>query len=133
MQEEERFFAHNILIYYVSAKLVTLKQKSDFLRMKQAKRKFHTKFSLIVVDKKPNASQEIRAGFITTKRIGIAVIRNKIRRKLKSAVREAVKICEFTEYDLIFVAKQAACTFNFAEIVAELTRILQILRDEALC
>tara|TARA_B100001093_G_scaffold480993_1_gene511356 strand:- start:220 stop:567 length:348 start_codon:yes stop_codon:yes gene_type:complete len=75
-------------------KLVSLKKSSHF-RSVLKDRKFHTDFFSIFVTKnfiKSNNSNNLIISFVMKKKIGNAVKRNKIRRKLKAIVIKLLKI-----------------------------------------
>ena len=70
----------------------SLNQSKDFLKILK-KKKFHTKYFTIYFDKnsiilKKNFNKYLNISFVMKKNIGNAVIRNKIKRKLKSAVQK---------------------------------------------
>ena len=74
-------------------KLVSLKKSSHF-RSVLKDRKFHTDFFSIFVTKnfiKSNNSNNLIISFVMKKKIGNAVKRNKIRRKLKAIVQKLIK------------------------------------------
>lgn len=117
---------------FVQVNITSLQQESDFSRLKQSRNKFIAKSAIIVFDKTPvsaNVIPEIRAGFVVTKKTGIAVKRNRIRRRLRSALRAAVKICPVFGYDIIFIAKRQALSIIFADMVAELVLALEKMRN----
>jgi len=75
-------------------KFKSLNKSSEFLKILR-KKKYHTKYFSIYFDKnsrnfKTNISKYLNISFVMKKNVGNAVIRNKIKRKLKSAVQ---KVC----------------------------------------
>lgn len=67
------------------AKLSTLKKRQDFLALKQkGKRVSMPHFLVQACD---TSFGEVRWGFIITKKIGNAVVRHRIRRRLKEIIR----------------------------------------------
>ncbi|HXW70764.1 MAG TPA: ribonuclease P protein component [Methylocella sp.] len=73
------------------------------------------------VELKKNA----RFGFTVTKRIGGAVQRNRIRRRLKEALRLLDPLPARAGYDYVIVAKPEALALPFRTLQAELTRALR--------
>nr|ADI18799.1 hypothetical protein [uncultured SAR11 cluster bacterium HF4000_37C10] len=76
-------------------KFQSLKQSKQFLRILKKKR-LNTKYFTIYFEKnlssaKKNDKNFLNISFVIKKNIGNAVIRNKIKRKLKSAVQKVLK------------------------------------------
>ena len=78
-----------------------------------------------------HCSSEAKVGIITSKRVGGAVVRNKVRRRLRELIRAV--LADFPRGLLIVaVAKQPAATASFEELRGEwllLVRRLSILPD----
>ena len=75
-------------------KFKSLNQSKQFLNILK-KKKLNTKYFSIYFDKtsnivKKNISKKLNISFVMKKNIGNAVVRNKIKRKLKSAVRKII-------------------------------------------
>jgi len=63
---------------------------------------------------------EKRIGYIVTRKIGSAVTRNRVRRRLKEAVRHVFP-AQITEgQDYILIARENALTQNFSELEKDL-------------
>jgi len=60
-----------------------------------------------------------RFGFTVTRKIGNAVVRNRIRRRLREAVRLAASHAE-PATDYVLVARRAALTLHFERLVTDL-------------
>ena len=85
----ERLFQHN----YKMVKLESLKKSSQFKKALKEK-KVHTDFFSIFATKnfyKPKYKTDLLISFVMKKKIGNAVKRNKIRRKLKAIVQKLLK------------------------------------------
>ena len=61
-----------------------------------------------------------RFGFTITKKIGNAVVRNKIRRRLRAALVEISLFVARPDTDYVLVARRPAADQNFASLVADL-------------
>jgi ribonuclease P protein component len=66
-------------------KELRLRRRKDFDAVFRNGRAWHNE--LLVLRTVPNALEHNRYGFITSKRVGKAVVRNRVRRRLKEAVR----------------------------------------------
>lgn len=79
----------------------------------------------------PNENGGCRAGFITGKRLGKAVLRNKIRRQLREAYRLQSHLighlCQISgqQLQLIFIARTADVSYQ--EIFGEVSHLLSAL------
>jgi ribonuclease P protein component len=67
-----------------------------------------------------------RFGFTVTKKLGNAVVRNRIRRRLKAAVARAEDKAE-TATDYVVVGRRAALTLPFERLVTDLMTGFQML------
>lgn len=115
-----------------------LKRRSDFLRAAAGKR-FHGK--AFTLQAAPGAYPEVfgdqgqgepggasrppRFGFTVTKKIGKAVVRNRIRRRLKEAVRTLDPLSARPGHDYVMIARAEASSLPFKALQAELVRALE--------
>ena len=61
-------------------------------------------------------------GFTVTRQVGKAVERNRIRRRLKAAVRGVGPDHAKRDFDYVLIARRPALTLEFAALVSELTK-----------
>ncbi len=81
--------------------LITIKKRSEFIRSNISSKKIYTP-NLIIQKLETNKTDNIpHFGFTITKKIGSAIVRNKIKRRLKSIIRELLK-CKDKYFDLSF-------------------------------
>ena len=66
-----------------------------------------------------------RIGFTVTKKIGNAVTRNKVRRKMKEICRLNFEKIQ-PGYDLIFISKQNVVSMEYSELEKSILHILRI-------
>ena len=72
-------------------KFKSLNKSKDFLKILK-KRKFNTKYFTIYFDKNfKDQNKYLNVSFVMKKKIGNAVVRNRIKRKLKNAVQRISK------------------------------------------
>ena len=88
----------------------------------------------VVVQACPNELGLIRTGFTTTKKLGKAVIRNRIRRRLREAVRLCPKMPHMVGFDLVFIGRQSTKDRLFhkleADIIYALSEILRKYKEQ---
>ena len=68
-----------------------------------------------------------RVGFTCTKKLGNAVHRNRIRRRLKEAVRLTMPVIAQASHDYVLIGKAAALTRDFEAIRKDIISALQKL------
>lgn len=105
---------------------VRLKKRADFVRAAKGLRAQGLSFSLQVIRRsgEDGDTGPARFGFTVTKRIGSAVLRNRIRRRLKEALRLAPDLSARPGYDYVILGRQAAVTQEFAALQEELARAI---------
>ena len=81
--------------------LITIKKRSEFIISNKFSKKIYTpNFIIQKLESKKNENMP-HFGFTITKKIGSAILRNKIKRRLKSIIRELLK-CKDKYFDLSF-------------------------------
>jgi ribonuclease P protein component len=97
-------------------RVVTLKRRADFLRVRGGAR--YSSGTLVLEtrrrpDEGPVAENEARFGFTITKKIGGAVLRNRIRRRFKEALRRLPSAAALPGHDYVLIARGDAARCNF--------------------
>ena len=116
---------HRQISELTSKRVPTLKKRSDFLRLRAGKR-YSTK-SLVLETKASEASTKTgfsRVGYTVTKKVGNAVIRNRIRRRLREVVSQTFPQKSLPNHDYVIIGKYGALTQNFASILKDLEQAL---------
>ena len=88
-----------------------LTRSSDFARVHGEGKSWAN--SLLVMRTIPSGRERNRVGFSVSKRVGNAVVRNRVKRVLREAVRS--KAWQ-TGWDVVFIARAGAATSSFQEI-----------------
>ena len=70
----------------------------------------------------------VRVGFTVSRRVGNAVERNRVRRRLREIARQVVPSEAHPDLDYVLVGRQAALTRDFAELRQELVEALRRLK-----
>lgn len=104
-----------------------LKKRRQFLALNGGARGFG---SALVLQARPRdypgagEAEGPRFGFTVTKKVGNAVVRNRIRRRLKAAVAELPQDGLRADHDYVVIAKRPALTAPYDTLAAELRRVL---------
>ena len=112
--------------------LERLRTRADFRAVAAGKRISRPGFVLQAVKAASDAGRPPRFGFTVTKKIGNAVVRNRIRRRLREAAKLAGASAE-TGTDYVLVGRRAALSLEFDRLVADLLNGITQLskRDDA--
>jgi ribonuclease P protein component len=89
-----------------------------------------TKAGFVLQARRNRAAEPARGprfGFTVTKKIGNAVVRNRIRRRLREAVRTAANGTAAPDTDYVLVGRRAALTLSFERLVTDLVSGLEVL------
>ncbi len=96
-----------------------LKSRPQFLAVRAGETRRGRNFLVEVLDRdEPDAPA--RVGFTVTKKHGNAVERNRMRRRLKEAVRHSAAFAMKPGHDYVIVARREILTVPFAELTAQL-------------
>ncbi len=79
---------------------------------------------LMLARSNPENRQTVRLGLTVTKKIGGAVVRNRIRRRLRAAAREVFPKNASAGMDYVLVARKAAYDRNYAALLDDMKRAL---------
>ncbi|MDX2308721.1 MAG: ribonuclease P protein component [Hyphomicrobium sp.] len=103
-------------------KLVTLKKRAEFLRLRGGARCSTPPFVLETRARLDDVAgtNGPRFGFTVTKAIGNAVLRNRIRRRLKAAVTAVATDNARASHDYVLIARGDAATRDFAVLKKDL-------------
>mgnify|MGYP001972604859 CR=1 FL=1 len=101
----------------MKSKMVSLSKNKDFenlLKGKKISNKYFTVFFSKLVDKKNN---KLNVSFVTKKKIGNAVKRNKIKRRLKNITYDAIKNIPLNlNYSYLVIAKNTVLNDKYSNI-----------------
>ena len=107
-------------------KFKSLNQNKQFIKILK-KNKLNTKYFTIYFDKnsdnfKNKVNKYLNISFVMNKKVGNAVIRNRIKRKLKFAVQKASKIKQLIDlnYTYIIFGKNNVYRDKFANVLCEI-------------
>ena len=70
----------------------------------------------------------VRVGFTVSRKVGNAVVRNRVRRRLREVAREVIPAQARPDLDYVLVGRQAALKRDFAVLRQELVEALKRLK-----
>jgi ribonuclease P protein component len=110
-----------------------LHRHADYQRVYKTTRKQHASlFTWFAVARAPSAERGPRVGLTAGRVLGNAVERNRIKRRMRAAVRENL-VSLFADVDVVLHPKRSVLEAEFSALAAELRRIfLRIERETGL-
>lgn len=110
-----------------------LKKRADFKRLSSARRAHGRGFSVAmkaqIPSALPQASLDARIGFTVTKQCGNAVARNRIRRRLKEAMRLDGQAMTQSGHDYVIFGRREALSEDFARLRSRLASAIASLHQ----
>jgi ribonuclease P protein component len=103
-----------------------LRSRGDFARLAAHGRTRGDRH--LIVHFLPNALDHDRFGISTSRRIGSAVIRNRVRRRIRHILRSTA-IHHGVGLDVLIVVRPAGVEASFDELRAALERLLRLVRS----
>ncbi|MGD0764842.1 MAG: ribonuclease P protein component [Dehalococcoidia bacterium] len=97
-----------------------LTKSRDFATVYRESRAFSSR--LLVVRPKANDLARNRYGFVASRAVGKAVVRNKVRRRLKEAVRS---LCLDKGWDIVIIARRTAGPADYHQLQTSLAALLR--------
>jgi ribonuclease P protein component len=110
-----------------SRRLATLRKRADFLAANRGRRASMPGFVLLVRDRK-DADPAMRVGFTVTKKIGGAVVRNRMKRRFRALAREIVPAKGFPGSDHVMIGRAGGVERDFGQLRSELVQALDGFR-----
>ena len=99
----------------------SLRKRKEFLRVQNSGRRFRRRSLVVLIHQ--NELGVPRVGFTVSKRVGNAVTRNRVRRRLREIVRaKSDNLCSGMDYVIIALPRTA--TTEFAVLCRELTNLI---------
>jgi len=103
--------------------MVTLTKRRDFLAANAGKRAPMLAFVLLV-RRRDDEDETMRVGYTVTKKIGNAVVRNRIKRRFRALARDVLNVSGVAGADHVLIGRADALTRDFAQLKADLTKAL---------
>ena len=116
-----------------------LRRRPEFLRAQRLGQKHHMRHFLVFVSESPRptgaegheamdaALPPTRLGVTVTRKVGQAVVRNRIKRLVREAFRRERHLFD-DGYDMVFVAKRTAADTTYSNVVSDLHALARKLK-----
>lgn len=98
-----------------------LTKRADFLAANRGLRIARPGFVLLV---NPNGLDQVRYGITVTKKIGNAVVRNRMKRRFRALLREALPTSGLPGHDHVMIGRETGIERDFAKLREELAMAL---------
>ena len=107
--------------------LKTIKKRVDFLKVSKSGKKKFTKGFILQKYKRTMGLEKdtIRIGFTITKKIGGAVIRNKIKRRFRAIIREIFTKYLKKNYDYVIIANKKSLIMDYKELKSDVIKTVK--------
>jgi ribonuclease P protein component len=99
----------------------TIRKRADFLAANRGIRVARPGFVLLA---HPNGGRGLRFGVTVTKKIGNAVVRNRMKRRFRELLRAALPVEGLADHDHVLIGRDGGVERDFALLRGELTQAL---------
>jgi len=103
-----------------------LTRRADFLAANRGLRVARPGFVLLI---RPNAGEGQRFGITVTKKIGNAVVRNRMKRRFRALLREVLPAEGLPDTDHVLIGREGGVERDFSKMREELRMALSRARD----
>ena len=98
-----------------------LTRRADFVAANKGLRNARAGFVLLT---RPNGGEGVRFGITVTKKIGNAVVRNRMKRRFRELLRDALPKGAIADHDHVLIGRSGGVERDFATMAAELDKAL---------
>lgn len=101
-----------------------LKNRRDFLAAARGS-KWAQPGLVLQARARPENGARPRVGFTVTRKVGTAVVRNRVRRRLRAAAQSVIPLCGKTGYDYVLIGRAGTLTRPYSDLVDDLKAALR--------
>ena len=112
--------------------LQSLKRRQDFLTAAANRRKYVAHGFILQMGKCDTARDGCRLGFTVSKKVGNAVERNRVKRRLRAACRDIMQEKAHPGCDYVLIGRRNALTCSFDRLTRDLAQgLLRLNKGQA--
>ena len=104
-------------------KVTSLKKRRDFLRLRRA-RTYKGKLFSVSGGQDHAPQSDTRIGYTVTSKLGNAVVRNRIKRRLRAVTASVLPEKGLRGFDYVVIARRAALRAEYADLINEFSTAL---------
>ena len=98
----------------MKSKIVSLSKNGDYINLLKGKKISNKYFTIFFKEIISNSSKNLNVSFTTKKKMGNAIVRNKIKRRLKNMMNDAVKKISLNfNYSYLVIAKNTVLSDKY--------------------
>ena len=117
LQDEEKKGENLLLFSLMKSKIICLSKNNEFKEILKGKKNTNKYFTIFFKKLSNKNNNKLNISFITKKKLGNAVNRNKIKRKLRNITNEAVKKLSLKfNYSYLVIAKETILKNEYEDI-----------------
>jgi len=117
LQDEEKKEEKLLASRLMKNKIVCLSKNAEFKEILKGKKKSNKYFTIFFKKLANTNNKKLRISFVCKKKLGTAVKRNKIKRKLRNITNEAVKKLSLKfDYSYLVIAKETILKNDYSDI-----------------
>jgi ribonuclease P protein component len=111
--------------------LTTLKRRADFLASANSGIRFVKPSIVVQARRRPpeETPEAIRVGFTATKKLGNAVVRNRVKRRLRAAAASTLPELGLPGCDYVFIGREASFKGTFDNLIRDMKHALKRLSE----
>lgn len=105
----------------------SLKKNKEFKKVYENGKSYATR-NLVIYVLNYEKGDKNRFGLSVSKKIGNAVVRNKLKRRLREIIREFEVEKEFIGYDIIFIARKPVVRLDYFQLKNDVKRLYKKIK-----
>ncbi len=111
--------------------LARIKYRKDYLAIAATGRRWVTPAFILQIKESHDTNRAPHVGFTVTKKVGNAVVRNRVRRRLKEAAREIFPVKASDGSDYVLIGRFSCLDIAYGRIKSDMKWALQKLEARA--
>ena len=116
-QEEEKKEEKHLLFSLMKSKIICLSKNDEFKEILKGRRNNNKYFTIFFKKLTNKNNKKLNISFVAKKKLGNAVKRNKIKRRLRNIMHQILKISKINlNYSYLIITKKNIINANFSEI-----------------